>query len=313
MSQFQDKEEKKNKRIGIAVSLGVHALLLLIFAFLLAWKEPNPPIPEYGIELNFGLDAEGAGDVQPEVITEETSSPGTEEAEETVEEEVLEETEPVEAEEADESTPAEVQEDAASEPDEVVVDKVESPDVRTKEPATVADVKPIKEEKPREVVKKETPVEKKPAEPVKKEPTEKPADKPAGGVSSDKVVESKSQGDNSTPAGDKGKEEGTVDARALYGTPGGGGGASLDLAGWAWEEVPRPRDTSNESGRLVFEITVDDNGEVIGIKTLERGVSASIESIYREEVANLYFKRNPPDSPAPPRSVGKITFIIKSR
>ncbi len=313
MSDFQDKEEKKNKKIGIAVSLGFHALLLLIFALLLAWKEPNPPIPEYGIELNFGLDNQGSGDVQPQSTVDETT-PATETDTEEVLEEPTEEVESEATEEASEVPQPEVTEETASVPEEAVVsDKVESPDVRKEEPAKVADVKPVKEEKPKEVVKKEAPAEKQATDVAAKENAAKPVTKPAGGVASDKVVESKSQGDNANTAGDKGDDQGTVDARALYGTPGGGGGASLDLAGWAWEEVPKPKDTSNESGRLVFEITVDDRGEVIGIRTLERGVSPALEAIYRNEVANLYFRRNPPDSPAPPRSVGKITFVIKSR
>ncbi|WP_339790542.1 hypothetical protein [uncultured Imperialibacter sp.] len=313
--EFQSKEEKKNERIGTAVSLGVHALLLLIFAFLLAWKEPNPPIPEYGIELNFGLDSQGSGAVQPESTVEQSES--TSDAEE-VNEDVPEETQTEETEPVEDTAEPEVVEESTNAPEEAVVTQnVASPDVRKEEPVKTPVTTPKKEEeKPKEVKKetkpvvaetKSTPVE------TKKEPTEKSAEKPSGGVSSDKVVASNSQGDNTAATGDKGNKEGTVDARALYGTPGGGGGAALDMAGWAWEEIPKPNDTSNESGRIVFEITVDENGEVIGIKTLERGVSAAVEAVYRREVEGLYFKRNPPNSPAPPRSTGRITFIIKSR
>lgn len=314
MADYLEKEEKKNKKIGIAVSLGLHALLLLIFALLLAWKEPNPPIPEYGIELNFGLDAQGSGNIQPQSPVDETSNTSepepTEELEEQAEEADMAEEN---TEEPAEATQPEVVEEVTSIPEQAEeASKAESPDVRKEEPAKVAEATPVAKEKPKEVAKKEVPVEQK-TEAATEKASEKPAEKPAGGVPSDKVAESRSQGDNTDVPGDKGNKEGTVDARALYGTPGGGGGASLDLAGWAWEEVPRPKDTSNESGRLVFEITVDDNGEVIGIRTLERGVSAAVEAVYRQEVAKLYFRRSPPDSPAPPRSVGKITFIIKSR
>lgn len=58
-------QEKKNKKIGMAVSVGLHAIVLLIFFFILAWRAPDPPLPEYGIELNFGLDDAGYGDKQP--------------------------------------------------------------------------------------------------------------------------------------------------------------------------------------------------------------------------------------------------------
>ncbi len=60
-----DQEEKKNKRTGLIVSAGIHLALFVLFFFILAWKEPNPPLPEYGIELNFGLDNAGTGSVQP--------------------------------------------------------------------------------------------------------------------------------------------------------------------------------------------------------------------------------------------------------
>jgi len=46
-------EEKKNRRISMMASLGFHAVLLVFFFFLLAWSEPDPPIPQYGIELSF--------------------------------------------------------------------------------------------------------------------------------------------------------------------------------------------------------------------------------------------------------------------
>ena len=58
-------DENKNKRIGMVTSIGIHLTLFLIFFFLTAWRAPNPPNPEFGIELNFGLDNEGSGDVQP--------------------------------------------------------------------------------------------------------------------------------------------------------------------------------------------------------------------------------------------------------
>ena len=58
-------QENKNQNIGLFVSLGVHVLLLLCFYFISAWKEPDPPIPDYGIELNFGLSDRGSGQIQP--------------------------------------------------------------------------------------------------------------------------------------------------------------------------------------------------------------------------------------------------------
>ena len=63
---IMEMQEKKNRRAGILTSVGIHAALFLTFFFMMAWRAPNPPLPEYGIELNFGLDNQGSGDVQPE-------------------------------------------------------------------------------------------------------------------------------------------------------------------------------------------------------------------------------------------------------
>ncbi len=64
----EQERERKNQRTGMLVSLGVHALAVLAFILIAGWKAPNPPLPEYGIELNFGLADAGTGDVQPETV-----------------------------------------------------------------------------------------------------------------------------------------------------------------------------------------------------------------------------------------------------
>ena len=125
-------------------------------------------------------------------------------------------------------------------------------------------------------------------------------------------ADARNQGDDVDIEGDKGDPKGTVDSRALYGTYGGGGGPMLDLAGWKWDFEPNPNDTSNENGKIVFEIKIDDMGEIISVRTLEKSVSPSVERIYKNEVESLTFS---PTSSTPPAAVstGKITFIIRSR
>src|SRR5688500_312325 len=78
-------QERKGRRIAMITSLGVHALLVLLLLFMVAWRAPNPPLPEFGIELNFGMDTQGSGDIQPETpVGSEPEQP--EEQEEEVEE-----------------------------------------------------------------------------------------------------------------------------------------------------------------------------------------------------------------------------------
>ncbi len=59
-----DERENKSNKTALAISLTLHAGILLLFFFLMAWRAPDPPLPEYGIELNFGTDNVGSGNVQ---------------------------------------------------------------------------------------------------------------------------------------------------------------------------------------------------------------------------------------------------------
>jgi len=63
----EEQQEKKNKKIALLSTAGIQGLMLLMMFLVIAWRAPFPPMPEYGVELNFGLDTEGSGDVQPEV------------------------------------------------------------------------------------------------------------------------------------------------------------------------------------------------------------------------------------------------------
>lgn len=287
-------EENKNRRIGLAVTVGFHALLLLAFLFMLAWRPPNPPIPDYGIEINFGMDDTGSGEIQPTEPVNESESEVDPMPEESQAEQIVEqETEVVEE---------IVEEEVAEEIPVPEVNNVqESPDV----------VEPEEKETPREEKKEE----------VKKEPTqpkvEKTKDETTTGASGKegKVDEPQkvSQGDNVSKTGDKGKPEGKIDARALYGNPGGGDGFSFSMDGWTPDFIPKPRDTSNESGRLVFRIKIDDMGEIINVTTIERGVSPAIEKIYKDEIYKLTFSKTSDNNLVAPFSTGTIAFILKSQ
>ncbi len=299
-------QEKKNKRKGLIVSTGVHLGLLLIFALLLAWREPNPPLPEYGIELNFGISNVGSGDIQPE------TNPNTEEAVEDSESqpEEVEEAEVEEVETPTEEQVEEVIEEADETVEEIPTEESDSPDVvEEKEEQTKEEVVEEKKEPVKETVeeKKET---EKPVEEVVEENKDTANDGKEENSESDEKASS--HGDNVDKEGDKGDDEGDLDARALYGKKGGGGGSSLDMTGWMWDFVPKPNDTSDESGRVVFEIKIDDQGEIISVRTVERSVSPTVERIYKQEVLKLTFSKTSDNTRPAPISTGKITFIVKA-
>ncbi|SMG14686.1 protein TonB, links inner and outer membranes [Marivirga sericea] len=281
MSDYAHRE-KKNRIIGISVSVGLHILVLLLFLWVTAWKEPYPPLPEYGIELNIGMNNQGSGNepVAAQEPQEQEEIP-TEESEEVVEEEI------------EEATDAEA-DDAVEEVSEPANEVVEEAVSDTESPVKVEDTP---QEKAKETPKKEEKIEK------KQEPKANPNALFPG--------DSKSQGETNTPKGDQGNPEGEVDAEAMMGPQGGGNGSKLSMSGWKWASPPRPDDPTQQNGKIVFEIRVDNNGEVIDVRTVETTVSPEVVKIYEDEVKKLSFYRTSEGKTAP-QSKGTITFLIRS-
>jgi len=273
--------EKKNKWIALASSLGIHALLLIVFIFLIAWRAPDPPLPEFGIELNFGLDTQGDGEQQPDDRpgSEETNAESLQPAETLPKEEVVEE-------KADETQ---------------VISKLESPVVvkEEKKESIVA--------KPKEVVEKTEKV---------KQPTEKKEDTKPVVVETAKGKDAPSHGDDPEKTGDKGSPQGKPDAKALYGKPGGGGGGdgiSLSMSGWEWAEQPKiPELPDNEDGRIVFDIECDEEGEIVQITTTQRGLSPKAEQLLKEVIRKNSLVRTS-SGRVPERSKGTIVFVLKTK
>lgn len=282
-----DEQEKKSRRWAAVLSVTMHVAVGLILFFLAAWRAPDPPLPEYGIELNFGMDAAGFGEVQPQTAEEVP---------------VPEQTEPV-VEEFSEDTPEPV---AVAEESPVVI-KPKKKEIKKVEP---------KKAEPKKIEPEKKPVEKKP-EPEKPKPTvdqsalfKTPAEKQT-------AEKSGSQGDVPDAKGDQGSKEGSLDAKALYGTPGGGGGgggngSGLQMAGWKWDREPNVKTPDNEKpGKLVFEIKVDENGDIVKLTVIERGLSLETEKRCREEIMRRTF--TPTGANVPPISTGRITFVVKAR
>jgi len=300
----RDEKNKKNKQAGMIISAGIHVALIILFVFLVAWRAPDPPLPEFGIELNFGTSDKGTGDIQPETApaeseAEEEALPDTPEEvlEETVEETIPEETEVTE-------TPTDPVEAVTTDVQEEVIPVTEQ---ETEAPVKEPEVKP-EEVKPKvEEKKKEEP---KPIPPKVLYPGKKDGVAGTTGDSTDPAAAN--QGDKTDAQGDQGDKDGNVDARALYGKAGGGGGSSLEMTGWMWDAKPDPKENTSESGKIVFEVIIDDRGEITSARPISYTVSASLVRIYQAEVMKLTFSKTS-SGPAPPSSKGKITFIIKEK
>lgn len=274
------------------VSGGVHAAALLALFFLVAWREPDPPLPEYGIELNFGLDDQGSGDVQPEQPVGDAG--------ESTEEQIQE------------SNPAASPDNAKPEDTAVPEQAVDPVPSKTESPVTVKEV--TKQVVPsKETVKPQ-------ATQQQKDATAQPAKdnvKETADTEATKKGEAASHGDDAKKTGDKGSEEGTLDANALYGTPGGGGGGTgmnLQMSGWTWaDKLEDPKFPDNESdGKVEFEIECDADGEITRITTKERTLSPKAEQLLKEMIRKNSLVRTS-GGKIPERSTGKIVFVLRSR
>jgi outer membrane biosynthesis protein TonB len=273
--QIEEVNEKRNSRIGLLVSLLIHGLLVLLCVFALAWKRQIPPPPEYGMEVNFGLDDQGFGDVQNFNPPGEEPSP-----------------------QQNQSTPAEPQEQnqtesqPEAEPEKIITGVEETVNLET----------PKNEPKKTEVAPVQNP------NPAKKPSAESlfPSEKQGNA--------NNNNGNKPGTVGDMGNPKGDPDVRGIYeGNPGKGrGGSSLDMAGWRWDSKPSVNDESDEEGKIVFQIKVDGDGTIISVNVLEKTVSPAIVQKYRREVESLTFSRTAGGNDGE-GATGRITFIITSK
>ncbi|MDH5382418.1 MAG: hypothetical protein OEW75_16300, partial [Cyclobacteriaceae bacterium] len=239
--------EKKNRKIGLVVSVGIHMLLLLLFAFLMAWNEQIPPPEPIGMSINFGTSDSGFGNIQPERQNTEQQEVAPQEQENT--------------EQTEESTPVESVEAPIENINESVTEALqkEGP-VKVEQKTTPVPVeKKVEEKKP---VEEPVKTEEKPVE-VKKE--ERKVQTAYTGPKSDATNTAESQGTKEGTTGDQGSKEGDVNSKTTYGGPGaGGGGFSHNFTGWG-TDFRLPDNKPEATGVLEFKIKIDESGDVVGI------------------------------------------------
>ncbi len=312
-----DSQEAENKRKALIITIIVNVLVLLAIYFIVVWKEQIPPLQKYGMELNLGFSDVGSGNNQTTAPPSEVQTTNTEA--------------PAPGQQSPRPTEAAV---PVTQPKTEVAKPAAKPTQQTFEAVSKAPSTVKGSDKPSSTTTKETtPVRRestpatKPANADAQQTTTKAEETPkinqralmgAGGSSgtSNQAVTGSSQG-SSTTRGDEGRPQGTVDGRAIMGSgsgsgsPGPSSGIGLDLAGWAFSKQPTIRDTvSTRSGRIEFQITVDDNGKIVQAVPREYNVSNEVLAYYRTVLNQINFKRQGGTVPAA-FSQGKITFIIK--
>ncbi len=293
-------KEKNNKVIAAASTIGMYAVLFLIMLFTVAWRTPYPPIPGgQGVSLILGTDDFGSGDV-PLDEPVGTTDPEQQKEETPKQEDPKEEVKPQPQQQEDEK--------------EVVTSTEESP-------VTVKKEEPKKKEEKKEV--KPDPVVKKDETPKKEEPPQpKTVYNPNKNTATtdNKTGTPGSKGDDEGKTGDKGDPRGTPTGAVYKGNPGSGGdgnggsgGTRLDMAGWAWVEIPqapKPTESDQFSGQVVFAFDVDETGEIINIRKESGNLSFELEKKCKAALEKTSLYKTSPGA-APPKTSGRVTFTLK--
>ncbi len=286
--------EQQSKKIGLIATITIHVALLLLFIFVVATSPTEPPKLEFGVAVNFGTSDEGFGEQQNYNSPSTNLSNATQKA--SIKEDI-EKTQFVENKVITNSEPEKI-----AKTDDLTSDDKDSPAI-TKEP-----IKDTKEEVLSEKPKLVTTPQPVNSTTVLEKPTnigrEDGNSKNGGG---------NNNGNKVGTVGDMGNPNGDIHADALLGNGGTGGGASLDMSGWVWDEKPVVNDKSAETGKIIFEIKIDDDGEVISVKNIYSTVSRSVANLYEKGVYDLTFSPTSDTGIKANVTTGKIVFIIKSR
>ena len=266
--------QEPHRREGLIGTLVVHGVLLLIFMFM-AFQGPNPPLAAIGgdgVELNYGLDEAGSGDVQSMAVA--NNSPNRED----------------------------------SRPPLASPDPQPTPETATPDPTPPSQAKVITSEAEESGVS-ETPVET-PAPPKEEvKVTPKPARKvavtfaPKGSATgggngvdgSSNAPTGNNNGDRPGSVGDQGDPNGSLDATALYGAGGRGGSGSspgsggLQMSGWRFESTPNVEAVDNHGGAIRFKIKISDDGEVESVTKVSGNMSAEQDKLCRDKLLDANF------------------------
>jgi TonB family protein len=274
----QSIEDRKNKRNGIITSVIIHAILILILWFF-GLPYLDPPPPDSGILVNFGMTETGLGEQPSEVITqpeeiipsETTPTPPT--PQESVQEEVL------------------TQEEEITAP---IVKKEETKKEETKVTPPVKTTTPVTETKT-ETKKEEPSVNQRAMMTGKKSTNNNPGNQ---GIT---------QG-----AGDQGKPWGDPNS-TNYGDGHGLGdsGIGYNLGGRKHLSLPKPDDNSQATGLVVIRIKVDTKGNVTDAVYQTKGSTTTATALVNAAIAAARKAKFQPEASAPEVQIGTITYNFK--
>ncbi len=308
------KESNRFEKKSAVITLILQIVLLCGLFFAVAWKEPNPPITQYGIELGFEVFTESE-----EANPNQKNNLPTDNSQIIPEDMGNDEIIPGDASELQEisETINEPQDDITDQ--EVLTDQIvpssEAKEFPEDETAAILDESEQSLENLETVPKVEEVIE-------SKESTDKET------MSTDEAVPQTSSIDDSKSELQGEKEETNIDAssngqtkeidqRALYKTNTGdkqgvNEGPELQISGWKWgTQKPKPMDTSDEIvGKVICNIRVDSDG-YISAQLDSYTTPPSVAIAYKNSLDGLQLEVK--DDGVTLGSMGKVIFILKPK
>ncbi|UPL50904.1 hypothetical protein [Hymenobacter sublimis] len=285
---------EEHRREALLGTVMINAALAALF-FFTVFKGPDPPLDELaggdGVELNYGVDEVGSGDIQSQAPANESQN--------------REDSRPPAA-QPDPTPPQPVAQPDPTPPTEerVVTSEAEE------SPVTVPPVKKVAEA-PKEEVKPEPPRPKVDQRAVFT-PRANRADGGGNGVNgTSNAPTGNNNGDNPGTVGDKGDPRGTYGGTAYSGEPGKGGrgtspgSGGLEMSGWAVVSKPDVVGVDNNSGFVRYKIKINADGEVESVTKVSGNVSPAQDRMCRDALEKVEFRRT---SSAEGGATGFYTF-----
>lgn len=266
-----------HRREALIGTLVVHGLLLLLFLFT-HFHGPNPPLAPPGgdgVELNYGLDEAGSGNIQSMALA--NNSPNRVDSR------------PPQASPNPQPRPVTV---ATPDPTPPAQEKIITSDA---EESPVSETPVETPAPPKEEVKAA------PRVPRKVAVTFAPKGSATGGGNglngTSNAPTGNNNGDRPGTTGDQGDPNGSLDAKALYGSPGRGGNGSspgsggLEMSGWAPDSKPNVPAIDDNSGTVRFKIKINEEGDIQAISKVSGNVSPAQEKLCRDALNDMSFRR----------------------
>jgi hypothetical protein len=298
MGYFKTKHQKHSARLTTVIML-----LLILLLFIVGPGYMDPPL-EYGVAVNFGTTDTGSGAIQPKKPLASQSTPVSEPVVEPVKA-----APPVES-----SEPAAAEEVLTSEDlESIAIKKAEAETAKLKADAdakvkaeTEATAKAQAEAKAKADAEAKAEEERLKKEADIKAKKKQELDALMGGIGTDDGTDTGSEGDDDTP-GDKGQLNGDPYAPSYFGSPGSGnGGVGYGLNGRGRPSKTKVIPDCDEEGKVVVEIHVNQNGNVVKAIPGKRGTTGDI-CLYEAAKKTALTHKWPADSKAPAKQIG---FVI---